>query len=258
MPEILTYDPSNDPQAVQLAEERDAESLAIGEQMEADQETMLAGKYRNAEELESAYLELQKKLGEAPSDEGEEYSEEETEERTDEDIVVDFIDMAQDEYAEKGELSAETMEAFKEMSSEELVEAYVRMQANEPSAESGREMSDAEVSSVYDTVGGQDEYQAITSWAADNLSPEEVEGYDSLVQSGNTSAINLALQAITNRYTDAMGSEGNTLQGKPARSRDVFRSQAEVVKAMSDPRYDNDPAYRADIMDKLSASDIDF
>ena len=63
MAEILTYDPSNDPQAIQQAEQRDAETLAIGEQMEADQEQMLAGKYRNAQELEKAYLELQKKLG---------------------------------------------------------------------------------------------------------------------------------------------------------------------------------------------------
>ena len=62
MAEILTYDPSNDPQAIQHAEERDAETLAIGEQMEADQEQMLAGKYRNAQELEKAYLELQKNL----------------------------------------------------------------------------------------------------------------------------------------------------------------------------------------------------
>ena len=41
------------------------ESLAIGEEMANDQETMLAGKYKNAEELEAAYIELQKKLGDS-------------------------------------------------------------------------------------------------------------------------------------------------------------------------------------------------
>ena len=49
------------------------------------------------------------------------------------------------------------------------------------------------------------------------------------------------------------------LQGKPARTGgDTFRSQAEVVAAMSDPRYDNDGAYRQDVMEKLDRSDLNF
>jgi len=49
------------------------------------------------------------------------------------------------------------------------------------------------------------------------------------------------------------------LSGKaPKTSGDVFRSQAEVVAAMSDPRYDNDPAYRMDIVEKLDRSDLQF
>jgi hypothetical protein len=52
--------------------------------------------------------------------------------------------------------------------------------------------------------------------------------------------------------------EGELIQGKPARSTDVFRSQAELVRAMSDPRYDSDPAYRQDVIAKLEQSDLDF
>ena len=49
------------------------------------------------------------------------------------------------------------------------------------------------------------------------------------------------------------------LSGKPAKtSGDSFRSQAEVVQAMSDPRYDKDPAYRQDILEKLERSDVQF
>ena len=40
------------------------ESLKVGEEMEAQEESLLAGKYKNAEELEKAHIELQKKLGE--------------------------------------------------------------------------------------------------------------------------------------------------------------------------------------------------
>ena len=59
MAEILTYDPSDDPQSVETAEARDAESLAVAEQLEREQNELLAGKYKDAQELEKAYLELQ-------------------------------------------------------------------------------------------------------------------------------------------------------------------------------------------------------
>ena len=49
------------------------------------------------------------------------------------------------------------------------------------------------------------------------------------------------------------------LQGKAADNRgDVFRSQAQLVQAMADPRYDNDPAYRQDVIAKLDRSDLQF
>ena len=38
------------------------ESLEVGEQLAQEQAELLAGKYRDAAELEQAYLELQKKL----------------------------------------------------------------------------------------------------------------------------------------------------------------------------------------------------
>ena len=60
-------------------------------------------------------------------------------------------------------------------------------------------------------------------------------------------------------YDNVEGYEGRMLQGKAAKnSRDAFRSQAEVVAAMSDPRYDKDPAYRQDLYDKLERSNVNF
>ena len=55
-----------------------------------------------------------------------------------------------------------------------------------------------------------------------------------------------------------MGQEGELLQGKPAASQDTYRSQAELIQAMNDPRYENDPAYRQDVLDKLDRSDLQF
>ena len=68
-----------------------------------------------------------------------------------------------------------------------------------------------------------------------------------------------AVRSLAYRYQDQSGYEGKMVTGKPAKSNNnVFRSQAEVVKAMGDPRYEDDPAYRQDIMEKLERSNINF
>lgn len=270
MSETLTFDPTPPAEVIASQEADMAESLAIGEELMAQQEGLLAGKYKNAQELEQAYVELQRKLGsrddEESVDEADTYTDdaeevEDTEEESD-DPALDFLYNVDQEYQSNGQLSEETLERFSQMSSRELVDAYFRYQEQygpqQQQQSQGVELSTAEINSIKNSVGGEAAYQQLTSWAAENFSPEEVQAFDSVVESGNTAAINLALQALYYRYTDAMGYEGETLQGKPARSMETFRSQAELVRAMSDPRYDTDPAYRQDVMEKLERSDLNF
>jgi hypothetical protein len=264
MAEIMTYDSTNDSVIMESIESNEAESLAIGEELMAQQEERLAGKYKDAKELEKAYLELQQKLGSRSDDEVED-SEPETEAEYEatEDEQVDFLWTVNDEIAETGELSEETLAKFDSMSSRELVDAWMRYQGTIDmdafdSAPAGRELSEAEVNEVYNLAGGPDEYQQLVGWAAENFSEEEVSAFDSVVESGNLAAIKLTLQALQYRYNDNMGYEGEMIQGKPAQSREIFRSQAELVRAMSDPRYDDDPAYRMAIMEKLERSGLEF
>ncbi len=254
----LTYDPSDDPQMLEADEVRDAESLEIGERLEQEQQALLAGKFKDASELEQAYIELQKKLGSRDPDEPE--VKQEVPQQDEEDPTVSFLSSAADEYERTGDLSPETMEAFGQMSSQELVQAYVKLQASMDDAPPiSRDLSDGEINQIKNSVGGEAAYSEMVSWAAENFAPNEIEAFDSVVESGNVGAINLALQALYFRYTDAVGFEGKTLQGKPAKAAsNAFRSQAEVVRAMSDPRYENDPAYRQDVFDKLERSNLEF
>jgi hypothetical protein len=261
MAEIMTYDSTNDAVVMESIASDEAESLAIGEELMAKQEGLLAGKYKSAQELEKAYVELQQKLGnkDQGTSEPEQVSEEPAEETTDE--AVDFLWQVNDEYAKNGgQLSEETMEEFSKMSSKELVEAYFRYQntLEQPTTTQGAELSDAEINQVQNFVGGAEKYQELVSWAGENFSEEEITAFDSVVETGNIPAIKLAIQALQYRYNDNMGYEGNMIQGKPAQSREVFRSQAELVRAMSDPRYDQDPAYRMEIMEKLERSGLEF
>ena len=262
MAETLSYD--NTPDAEVLTEE-EQNSLEVGEKLVAEQEQLLAGKYKNAEELESAYLSLQKKLGqEETNEEGEEGEGEEEgtdEEVSDEAPAVSLITEASEEYyANNGQLSEETISRFSEMSSQDLVNAYLEIQANNPQAQTQAvEMSEAQVNSVQNAAGGEANYNRVVEWAASNLPDAQIDAFDSVVDSGNPAAIGIAFQGLQSRYDESNGYEGRMLQGKPAGNKnDIFRSQAELVAAMGDPRYENDPAYRADLIEKLNQSDLNF
>ena len=67
------------------------------------------------------------------------------------------------------------------------------------------------------------------------------------------------MNGLKAQYENVNGYEGRMVTGKaPVQSKDAYRSQAELVTAMSDPRYDRDPAYRQDVYEKLERSDLKF
>ena len=267
MAETLSYDNTPDTEVLSAEEQN---SLEVGEKLVAEQEQLLAGKYKSAEELESAYLSLQKKLGQTEEDEEVDYESTdegyEEEEGSDEEVseyapAVNLITEASEEYyANDGQLSEETIESFSQMSSQDLVNAYLEIQANNPQAPTqGVELSEAQVNSVQNACGGEANYNAVVDWAASNLTDEAINAFDSVVDSGNPMAISIAFKGLQNEYNEANGYEGRMLQGRAASSAgETFRSQAELVSAMADPRYDTDEAYRDDILRKLDASDLQF
>jgi len=123
----------------------------------------------------------------------------------------------------------------------------------------GGQLTEAQADQLYKMVGGEKAYDSMMEWAGQNLSNEEIEMYDSVMGAGSANSIYFAVQALSNKYSEAVGSEGQLLTGRgTAESNAVFRSQSELVQAMNDPRYDNDPAYRSDVMTKLENSDLGF
>ena len=259
MTETLSYDPTPADQPEFSAEEQD--SLKVAEELGQKESELYAGKFENAEELENAYLNLQKKLGSdddvddttLDQDEGE-YPEDVA------DSVAVMMDASEEYYANDGQLSEETMERFSEMSSRDLVDAYVAMyeRGDVGEASESRDLTDAEMNTVYNSVGGEAEYNRLTGWAAENLESRALDAFNNIVDQGNPTAIQIAVAGLRSEYESQEGYEGRMLSGKAAQSRDAFRSQAEVVQAMNDPRYDQDPAYRQDIYDKLERSNVQF
>jgi len=277
MPE-LTFD-ATDPVETEAREAEEARLLQLGERLQSEEEAIqeetydkarkdseaelnYAGKFKSAEDLEKAYLELQKKLGqkedkeEEGAESGAESSKEESEQDTETEVseTAQFLKEASEEWATNSQqLKPETLQKLKELPSEQLIDAYLEIQKNATITQ--QVLTDADADSIVKSVGGKDAYNETLAWAAENLKPEEVAAYDNVVNSGNKDAIFFAVQALNQRYRDAVGFEGQRISGKSVKtSVKGFRSQAELARAISDPRYRNDPGYRLDIEEKLAAS----
>ena len=253
--QTLTYDPSEQKEGELSTEEQEA--LKVGEQLAEQQEQLLAGKFKDAEELEKGYIELQKKLG-SSEEETEKETPETKDEKVEEPEKVDtaFLDKLWEEANDK--FTDETIQKLQGMKSQDLAQMYLEYRsANQPEAKP--EFTEENVSDLKSIAGGDEQYTSMMGWAKENLQAREVEMYDEVMEKGDPLAAFFAVQALAYRYNDAKGVDGQMLQGKaPLEKGDTFRSQAEVVRAMDDPRYEKDPAYRQDIYDKLERSNLNF
>ena len=239
------------------SEEKD--SLLIGEDMARQQEGLLAGKYKDASELEKAYNELERKLGEKSEPVSEESeSEIETEEEVSNDYEPNLLDALWEE-GTNDSLSEETFEELKNMDPVEVAKMAMEQRKRMQEAPQSRDFTNQDVDQIQGLVGGEQNYNQMLGWAQSNLPNQEIQLFDAVMDQGNTLAAYFAVKAMALSYQDSVGKDGQMVTGKAPRSDgDVFRSQQEMVDAMSAQRYNDDPAYREAIMEKLQRSDINF
>ena len=256
---ITTVDSTPD---TEVLTEEEQDSLAVGEQMVAEQENLLAGKYKNAEDLEKAYIELQGKLGEPKSEDTESSTDEvadipepkaEKEETTD----VEFLDRLWEE-ASTNSYKDETLQELSNMTTRDLAQMHLQyraeVQQNQP-----QQLSKDQATTLKNMAGGDEGYESMIGWAKGALQQEEISMYDAVMEKGDPLSCFFAVQALKYRYDEAAGVDGQMLTGKaPSNRGDQFKSNAQLVEAMNDPRYDNDPAFRKEVMEKLERSNIEF
>ncbi len=272
------FDPSEGPSAEQQAAEtaaleqgekiaklQEEDKARKFEQTEASNEDagLIAGKFKSQEDLVRAYNELQSKLGQDTPESEEEPSEEPTEGSEEEPVSEEeevseasaVVSRASEAYLSKGELTEESIEELSKLDSKDLIKAYMtQYAANQAAAQTQAVTAEAE-KSILDSVGGKESYQQIVQWAANNLDPAEVASYNEVTNSGNVAAIRFAVEALSTRYKNAEGYEAPLVTGRKAPAvNNTFRSHAELSRAISDPRYSTDPAYRSDVEAKLARS----
>ena len=265
MSETLSYQEPQNVTTVDNLTPEEQDSLAVGESISQQEEQVYAGKYKSAQELEKAYIELQAKLGEKKEEtETETASAEEQPEDTPKmSEGATLITDASKEYFDNGnKLSPETMAKFSSMSSQDLIKAYMEVSQNPEFQQQGAppaEITTSQINQIKNSAGGEQKYAQIVNWAKTNLPEDQITAFDEVVNTGSVQAIQLAVSGLKAEYDNANGVEGRMVTGKaPQNSGDVLRSQQELVAAMNDPRYDRDPAYRQDVIQKLDRSDLEF
>ena len=271
MAETLTFENTQETTTVDNLTPDEQDSLQVGEAMQEAQDDLLAGKYKDAKELEKAYVELQSKLGEKSnkadepagdtedSPEGKKETEEKKEAKEDTESTV-LDDLWNQATSGQEEFNKETLEQLGKMNAGDVAKMHLDYRKQiQDQGPVNKDLSEGEVKELKNIVGGEKNYDNMITWANQNLSEQEVNMFDTVMERGDPLAAFFAVRSLAYRYNDAIGYDGKMLTGNaPKQGGEVFRSQAEVVKAMQDSRYERDPAYRMDVQEKLERSDVKF
>jgi len=237
---------------------------------------LYAGKFKSVEDLVGSYKELEGKLGaidqtkeepEANAEEQKEEQEQETETNDSEfdakeyygeglasvleEVGIDAQDIS-DRFEKNNEISKDDYSKLNEAGfSKQIVDTYLDGLRNSAMA------GEVDAQGIKDSVGGDESYNQMVSWAVENLPADDVQAFNKLTDTGDGPAIKLAVQGIFSQYNNAMGVEPNLYSGRASTSGPTpFRSTAEVVTAMSDPRWEKDVSYTENVKARLAGSNV--
>ena len=235
----------------QLAEQeaaKQSEPSGQEEEQQPTEEELILGKFKSQEDLVEAYENLEKKIGEKQPDEEPQKEAEATGDEESTPDISNAIEDASKAFAETGELTEKHYKDLEKMGiNRETVDTYARGQ---------QALATAQEAEITNSVGGTENYEAMVEWAGNNLPADEIKSFDKVVNESSPDAIKLAVKGLYARYMgEAGGQPVNIRQGQTSgASVQPFQSNAQVVEAMKDKRYENDPAYREDIERRLSVS----
>ena len=222
----------------------------------------LPEKFNSVDELVKSYSELEKKLGEQsqPTEKSvDPVSKTEVKQeqpKSDLDIATKAVDSAglnmdslAEEYAKDGKLADGSYKSLEKAGiPKEYVDRFIAGQ---------QAIADQQSATVKNLVGGTEAYDSMSEWAGQNLTETEKQAYNTAVNSKDLEAVKLAVVGLKARYAQSTGSEPTLVEGKASPSGEQgFASWAQVTQAMSDPRYAKDPAYQAEVKNKLANSKI--
>ena len=257
-----------------------------------DENGLYAGKFKSVEDLAASYKELEGKLGtiteEAPATEEVEESTgvpEGYEDFYQEDGTVDYstvnenygeilgevfkensIDpykISAEFHKNEGEIPEEMYQSLLDAGlSKNAVDSYLTGRAaemgyGEDGEGAANELATEEVKGIRESIGGDEAYGKMVGWALENLSKPEIEAFNDATNTMSGPQLGMMVQGLYTRYQNAMGVEPNLYSGKPASGGVTpYRSTAEVIAAMGDPRWEKDVTYTEQVKARLENSNV--
>lgn len=156
------------------------------------------------------------------------------------------IKRAMKEYEETGNISSRTLADLSAAGyPRELIESLL---------DSQKALEERFVNAVYETAGGKQEFERTIQWAAANLPQGTVDAFNDAIDKSNLEVISLMIEGIKSKMVTSRGTSNPTIMGGSGGSSGVtkgFASKADMIKAMSDPRYNRDPAYTRSVEQKM-------
>tara|TARA_E500000178_G_scaffold301744_1_gene310806 strand:+ start:1607 stop:2407 length:801 start_codon:yes stop_codon:yes gene_type:complete len=217
----------------------------VQEEVQEERPEWLDEKFETPEDLAKAYAELQKKQSSKAS-------KAKKDESAEEEAVVSInssVQKATEEFAETGELTDKTfVELERAGLPRHFVEAYIAGQES---------LITSEALDIQNEVGGNANYNAMAEWASENLSDGDLDGFNSIVESGSVEQAKMAVKGLYAQFLSGGGNPPELSQGSTSGSSVApFNSAAQVTEAMRDPRYSSDPAFRATVEKRLAVSNV--
>lgn len=259
MPEITirtdaTPDPSKAPANVVEKKPGEVQVVPPAEGGDPQRPAWLPEKFKSAEDLAKAYAELEKKQSQ-PAPKPQEKPAGQTTEQLVESAQKAGVDLKAlgDEFAKNGKLSDTSYKALADKGfTKESVDSYIAGQ---------QALATQTRTELVESVGGEETFGKMIEWAKAALSPEDQVAYNSAVESGNKALAKMALEGLHARYTAAVGSEPELINGEAAAASSGvkgYESQAQIIAAMSDPRYATDDAYRRSVEQRMAKTDVNW
>lgn len=220
------------PTQQEMTEQVSSEEMAP----QAERPAWLPEGFDSPEDLAKAYAELQASKQEAPD-----------EEMSPEEVAADQkLNKFSSEFFEKGSLSPESYKELAKMGyPRSVVDQFIDGQKARMAMEEQQ---------IFSEIGGKDQYNAMIDWAGKNMKQTEIDAYNRAVESGDMNSAMFAVKGLQARFRAASGAAEPRLMQGGKTAPGGFESVAQVVAAMSDPRYKIDPAYRAQVERKIANS----
>jgi hypothetical protein len=156
------------------------------------------------------------------------------------------METARNEWAEKQEVSDETVKALEDAGiPREVFNLYI---------EGVKAQTAQQLQTIHGYVGGEENYKAMAAWAGQHLSDKELDAFNSALD--NADLRENAITGLYARFEKARPSEGSMIvpTGGQAAGGDVYTSRDQLTADQKDPRYASDPAFRDQVMQKLARS----